>query len=328
MTGGARFDLRRLETLLEVARTGNFAAAAEALHFTPSAVSQQMKALESSTGVVLFERSARGVELTPAGLALRDHAEAVFARLAEAEIELDAIGGVADGRLRFGSFSSATGTFAGRAFRMFAERFPETSASFVDGEPFELLEAIGAGKLDLAVIFELDEWPARADYQGVSASANTPLDCVPLFDDPYLLILRQDHPLATRESITLEETVDETILVAPPWHRDLERAYGAAGLQPKLDYSCRGTGFEALQTLTSAGHGLTLMPRMALGWLREDLTARPFEGAPVRHVYMAAASGHRSSTARAMIEIIISMTVGLDLNDVTSPEIASSPFFG
>lgn len=318
------FDVRRLETLLEVARAGSFAGAAEALHFTPSAVSQQMSALERATGLLLFERSARGVELTPAGVALRGHAEAVVARLTEAEVELEAIGGVTENRLRFGSFSSATGTFAGRALRSFAKRYPEVEISFIDGEPFETLEAIGDNELDLAVIFELDEWPARLDYRGVSATADFPVESVPLFDDPFLLVLREDHPLAASEMITFEETGDEPILVAPPWHRDLEKACNVTGLQPKLDFSCRGTGFEALQSLVSAGHGLTLMPRLALGWLRDDLTARRLEMAPVRHVRAAApARGHRSPVVQAMIEILVSMTEALSMDGATSAERSS-----
>jgi len=319
VSGGGRFDVRRLKTLLEVARTGSFAGAAEALHFTPSAVSQQMSALERTTQVLLFERSARGVKLTQAGLALRDHAEAVVARLAEAEVELDAIGGLTDNRLRFGSFSSATGAFAGKAFRIFAEHRPEADIRFIDGEPFETLAAIGNNELDLAVIFELDEWPARVDYRGLSATSDFPVESVPLFDDPYLLVLREDHPLAEREMITLEETCAESLLVAAPWHRDLEHACRAAGVEPKLDFSCRGTGFEAMQSLVSAGLGLTLMPRLALGWLRDDLTARHLEGAPVRRVKtVAAANGHRSSAAQAMVEILVSLTAALGMSDAGS----------
>ncbi len=128
-------DVRRLETLLEVARTGSFAAAAESLSFTPSAVSQQMCALERATKVVLFSRAARGVTLTEAGRSLRLHAEAVTRRLAEAEAELEVIRGVSDARLRFGSFSSATGAFAAEAYRIFRERCPEAEVCFSDGAP-------------------------------------------------------------------------------------------------------------------------------------------------------------------------------------------------
>ncbi len=320
------FDVRRLETLLEVARTGSFAAAADALHFTPSAVSQQMGALERATGVLLFARNARGVELTQAGAALRDHAEAIVARLAEAEVEMEAIGGAADSRLRFGSFSSATGAFAGRAFQIFAERHPKADVRFVDGEPFETLAAIGDNALDLAVIFELDQWPARVNYRGLSVTSDFPMETVPLFDDPYHLVLPGDHPLAAEETITLEDVAGETILAAPPWHRDLEKACRLGEVEPKLDFSCRGTGFEALQSFVSAGLGVTLMPRLALGWLREDLTARRLEGAPVRHVKIVApVRSQRSSVVQAMTEILVSLTEALGMSNAASSAVSWDP---
>lgn len=327
VTGRAMFDLRRLETLLVVARTGSFAGAADALHFTPSAVSQQMSTLERATGVKLFERSARGIELTQAGLALREHADVVLARLATAAVELEAIGGEASGRLRFGSFSSATGAFTARAFRLFAERFPDAETGFFDGEPFESLEAIAADELDLAVVFELDGWPAGSDYKGTNVVPEFRTNSVPLFDDPYLLILREKHPLAASETIALEQIGEEPLLVAAPWHRDLERAFRDAGLEPKFDPSCRGTGFEALQSLVSTGHGLTLMPRLALGWLRDGLTARPLEDAPVRHVKAVAPMGGGLPMVTAMVEILLEMTATLGLGGSASPTTADEGSF-
>src|SRR3954462_68119 len=84
-------DVRRMKVLREVAVHGSFSAAAEALSFTQSAVSQQIAALERETGTVLVERSARGVRLTDAGRALVRHTDAILARLTEAESELEAI---------------------------------------------------------------------------------------------------------------------------------------------------------------------------------------------------------------------------------------------
>lgn len=308
MIGNGMLDIRRLETLLAVARTGSFASAAESLLYTPSAVSQQMATLERATRVILFERRARGVELTPAGRALHEHAQAVIARLTEAEAEMDAIGGLADTRLRFGSFSSATGAFAGEAFRIFAERYPDADVCLTDGEPFEILAELSENILDLAVIFELDEWPVRVDYRGISASPERKVEFSPLFDDPYLLVLPSDHPLATEETITFEQLGNEPILVCHPWQRDFEKVCREAGFEPKLDPSCRGTGFEALQSLVLARRGLTLMPRLALGWLRDGLTARPLERAPVRRVQTAApARAYRSSACVAMLEILVDL---------------------
>lgn len=320
--GNGMLDLRRLEMLLEVARTGSFAGAAESLSFTPSAVSQQMCALERAAGMILFERSARGVRLTAAARTLRDHAQDVVTRLADAYAELDGMSEHNDTRLRFGSFSSATGSFTADAFCMFGARYPDSELSFSDGEPYETLAQLAGNELDLAVIFQLDEWPTEVDYRGVAACRELELECVPLFDDPYLLVLPADHELALHETIALGQLGDVPILAAAPWHRDLEKVCSDAGHRPVLDFSCRATGFEALQALVAAGRGVSLMPRLALGWLRRDLVARPIAGAPVRHVQAATqATKNRSSASQAMLEILIALTAsrGLSSNNRAHP---------
>ncbi|CAN5543667.1 LysR family transcriptional regulator [soil metagenome] len=314
-------DLRRLEMLLEVARTGSFAGAAESLSFTPSAVSQQMGALERAAGMTLFERSARGVRLTPAARTLRDHAQDVVTRLADAYAELDAMSEHNDTRLRFGSFSSATGAFAADAFCIFAGRYPDSVLSFSDGEPYETLAQLARNELDLTVIFQLDGWRTELDYRGVVACGELELECVHLFDDPYLLIMPSDHDLAVAGTIDLGDVGDVPILAAAPWHRDLEKACTEAGHRPRLDFSCRATGFEALQALVAAGRGVSLMPRLALGWLRQDLVARPIAGAPVRHVQAATqATRSRSSASQAMLEILIALTASRGLSTPTRVE--------
>src|SRR3954471_2051535 len=93
-------DVRRMRVLREVAQRGSFSAAAESLAYTQSAVSQQIAALEREAGTRLVERHARGVRLTDAGPALVEHADAILARLADAEAELEAIAGLRGGRLR------------------------------------------------------------------------------------------------------------------------------------------------------------------------------------------------------------------------------------
>src|SRR4051794_41362968 len=101
-------DVKRLRVLREVAALGSFSGAAEALAYTQSAVSQQVAALERETGARLLERTPRGVRPTEAGAALVRHADAVLARLAEAEAELEAIAGLRSGRVKLGSFASAS----------------------------------------------------------------------------------------------------------------------------------------------------------------------------------------------------------------------------
>src|SRR5436190_15625116 len=128
-------DVKRLRVLREVAARGSFSGAAESLSFTQSAISQQVAALERETGTRLVERSARGVRLTDAGRALVAHAEAILARIDDAEQELAAIAGLRGGRLRLASFQSAGATLVPHAVAAFHERHPDVELGMVEAEP-------------------------------------------------------------------------------------------------------------------------------------------------------------------------------------------------
>ena len=147
-------DVRRMRVLREVAVRGSFSAAAEALSFTQSAVSQQIAALEREAGTTLVQRSARGVRLTEAGEAVVRHAEAIMARLAEAEAELEAIAGLRGGRLRMASFESAGSTLMPLAIAAFRERHPAVELSMSLSEPEDCIPQLRSGELDLAIVFE------------------------------------------------------------------------------------------------------------------------------------------------------------------------------
>src|ERR687884_536259 len=131
-------DVRRLRVLREVAQRGSFSAAAEALSFTQSAVSQQVAALERETATKLLERGPRGVRLTDAGRALVEHADVILARIEDAEQELAAIAGLRGGRLRIATFQSAGTTLVPRALGEFHRRHPEVELTVTQEE----LEAV------------------------------------------------------------------------------------------------------------------------------------------------------------------------------------------
>src|SRR4051794_15914980 len=103
-------DVKRMRVLREVAARGSFSAAADSLSYTQSAISQQIAALEREAGTRLVERTPRGVRLTDAGRVVVGHADAILARLADAEAELEAIAGLRGGRVRLASFPSAGAT--------------------------------------------------------------------------------------------------------------------------------------------------------------------------------------------------------------------------
>src|SRR5690242_3511271 len=113
-------ELRRLRLLHELHARGTIAAVADALQFTPAAVSQQLAVLEREAGVPLLERAGRGVRLTDAALVLVGHARALLERAEQAEAELAASAGRLAGRARIGAFQSVSMAIATPAMRELA----------------------------------------------------------------------------------------------------------------------------------------------------------------------------------------------------------------
>src|SRR5262245_30938323 len=197
-------DVRRMRVLREVAVQGSFSAAAEALSFTQSAVSQQIAALERETGTVLVQRNARGVRLTEAGEALVRHADAVLDRLAEAEAELEAIAGLRGGRLRMASFESGAATLMPMAFALFAQQHPGVELSMTLGEPEEMEPKLRTGEVDVVIGFG-----ARLDHEdGIERRA--------LIEDPMFLVLPRHHPLVNKRNLRLGDLADEAWIGGRP----------------------------------------------------------------------------------------------------------------
>ncbi len=139
-------DLRRLRLLRELNQRGTIAAVAEALQYTPSAVSQQLSTLEREAGLRLLERSGRGVRLTDPALALVHHADALLERAALAEADLAAAAGTVTGRARIAGFQSVMINLAIPAMRALARDAPRLRCELVEAEPEESHSRPGAGR--------------------------------------------------------------------------------------------------------------------------------------------------------------------------------------
>ncbi|MEJ7786129.1 MAG: LysR family transcriptional regulator [Solirubrobacteraceae bacterium] len=307
----AMLDLKRLAVLREVGARGSLAAAAKALSYTPSAVSQQMTALSRDIGVALFERTPRGMRLTDSAHALIAHCETVFDRLAQAQAELEAIAGGVGGRLRLGSFPTATVAFTAAAIGRFRRLHPGVDLRFADGEPYESVVRLTERELDIAVIFEFDHWTAATDYDGASVCADRDIECVELFDDPFHVVMPSDHLLAGRKQVELRDLCDERVIGAPsacsPWGADFQRLCNAAGFQPAFESCYRTADFAALQAIVATGRGITLVPALALSAAHPGTVVRPLRGGGlVRHVRLATLAGvAHSPVIRAMVEVLL-----------------------
>ena len=150
----ALLDLRKLRLLRELADRGTIAAVAQALDYTPSAVSQQLSALEREVGAPLLEKAGRRLRLTDAGLALVEHAAALLARAEQAEAELERLQGELRGTVRMAAFQTAALAFLADLLRRVAERHPGLRVEYVEDEPENALPALALGELDLVVAEE------------------------------------------------------------------------------------------------------------------------------------------------------------------------------
>src|SRR5215218_8637973 len=177
-------DPRRLRVLGEVASRGSFSAAAAALSFTQSAVSQQVAALERETGTRLIERGVRPVRLADAGRALMAHAEAVLAHLDEAEQELGELAGLRRGRLRLAGFPTAVETLVPRAVARFHQRHPDVDLTVLDDHGQGLVPRLARWELDLALVYEHEALP----------EPDVELERTHLLDDPFDLAVPDGHP--------------------------------------------------------------------------------------------------------------------------------------
>src|SRR5215831_15185022 len=156
-------DVRRLRLLLELAHRGTIAAVAEALAYTPSAVSQQLAALEREAGVPLLERTGRRVALTPAGVVLAGYAESVLAVLEEASAAVAATRDSLAGPLRIGAFPSAARVILPPALVALGRKHPGLELMVTELDPVDVPDALHSGALDVALTFVYDYVPATPD---------------------------------------------------------------------------------------------------------------------------------------------------------------------
>jgi DNA-binding transcriptional LysR family regulator len=291
-------NVNRLRILIEVAGRGSFSAAADALSYTQSAVSQQIAALEAETGVTLLERLPRGVRLTPAGQVLLSYAEGIIARLHAAEAEMAAIAGLRGGQLRMASFPTAGATLMPLAIAIFRAQHPEVELSLAEGEPEEIAPRLSAGEFDIALLFE---------FEGTSQSLGPDLSRLALFEDPMFLALPADHALAHRRTLRLENLRAEAWIqtsASSPCARHVVRSCHAAGFEPIVSFE--SDDYQTVQGLVAAGVGVALIPKLALAGAREDIAIRALSPAsPVRDVVAATPDGTRLTAAAAAMRQIL-----------------------
>jgi DNA-binding transcriptional LysR family regulator len=301
-------DLRRLRLLYELNERGTIAAVANALQFTPSAVSQQLAVLEREAGVKLLEPAGRGVRLTDAALVLVRHAAALLDRARVAEAELAAAAGEVAGRARIAAFQSVALRLAAPVMRALATEAPGLRCELVESEPEESLPALALGDFDLVLA---DEW----QHQPLSRPAG--VDRHDLHRDAVHLVLPQDHPVANRHphAVPLAELADAAWATG---HR-------GTGWEEMTDRTCRQLGgFDPdvrhrtndsilSLTLVALGQAVTLLPDFVAPEAHSGVTVRSIaEGSVHRTIFAATrTTDARRPAVRALLGAVRLRAAGL-----------------
>lgn len=262
-------DLDAVISLRAVATQGSVAAAATALGYTPSAVSQQVKRLERDTGVALLERVGRGVVLTEAGTRLVVASTPILADVERlrADLQLSAAEGGVVGEIRIAAFSTVVRGLITPVLAELAERHPDLRLPLRESEPWETIALVASGQRDLGIVHR---------WGGVALAMPDHLVATPLFTDVADIVMHRDHPLADRDVLHPADLAAEPFVAtfeATICRQWLRRLFDGVPNAPRVVHE--SMEFQNHLELARAGLAVALVPRLGRGDLGTDLVAVP-----------------------------------------------------
>ena len=248
-------DPRRLVIFNRVVTKGSIGAAARELGWTQPAVSQHIAALEKDTGMQLVVRGSGGVTPTEAGARLAVHAAAITQNLEAAETEMNDLAALKKGLVRCAAFPSAAAMLLPPTLARMDKDYPGIELGLTECEPPEALEGVRGNNFDVAMIFRYAQTPA---------DENDSLEWTPILADPVRLILPRDHPLASRDDISMRDLKNEAwVAGCDRCSANLRHHAQVAGFTPNIRY-CTDDSTVA-QRLVGHGTGVVaLLPEIAL----------------------------------------------------------------
>ncbi|MER5399107.1 LysR family transcriptional regulator [Streptomyces sp. NPDC002599] len=290
-------NLERLRTLDALARHGSVSGAAEGLHVTTSAVSQQMSKLEREVGQRLLAKNGRGVRLTDAGRLLAEHAARILSQVELAQSDLEAQRGQVAGELRLSAFpTAARGLFPAALAELRAEH-PALRVRSSELEPEAGVAGVVRGDLDLAVVLDWYNKPMPLPDGLVKAS---------LLDDPADVAMPAGHRLAGRDEVDLGDFADDEWIT---WaegefcHEWLMFTLRSQGVEPRIGHRAGETHTQL--GLVAAGLGVCVAPLLGRRPMPEGVVTVPVRQRVRRHVYVVwRADADRRPSIRAAVDAL------------------------
>lgn len=295
-------DLRRLQLLREFSARGTIVATANALGYTPSAVSQQLATLERETGVALLDRSPRGAELTDAGRLLVTQGEEILALVEATESILAEQSDVALGTVTVTAFPTAAVAFA-PLLAPPLRRHSEMQLVLRQTLLASGTQKVQTREVDIALI---DDWTS----QHPGRTSDSSLRHVHLLKDPLVLAVPENHRLADpSQPVVLEQLLGESWVVAPEGERSrhgTDRLMAEVGGLPSATWEFEGLG--TILSLVSSGIGIAAVPALAIVSAPAGLVCRSLPApTPERHVYAVLRTG---TLRRPAVQVTLSALRG------------------
>ncbi|GHF75291.1 LysR family transcriptional regulator [Streptomyces mashuensis] len=290
-------NLERLRTLSAVARHGSVSGAADGLHVTTSAVSQQLAKLERETGQQLLAKNGRGVRLTDAGRLLADHASRILSQVEVAQADLEAQRGQAVGELLMGAFPTAARGLFPAALAGLRTAHPQLRARLQEMEQDEAVPRVVHGDIDLAVVLDWYNKPLPVPAELVKA---------PILDDPVDVAVPAGHPLAGRAKVNLADFADDEWISWPKGefcHDWLMLTLRGKSVEPRIAHTAEE--HQTQLALVAAGLGVAVAPRLGRGPVPDGVRVLPVEHTMCRHVFAIwRADADRRPSIRAAVDAL------------------------
>jgi len=264
-------NLHQLELFVAVADHGSFTRAAEALHISQPSVSARIRDLEKSLGQPLFEQVGRRIYLTDAGQELKEHAEAIILRVAEARRALDEIEGLHRGALRVVATTTVGSYILPRVMGRFRRVYPGISLALDVTNWSRAVELLRHHRMDLAVLGPTDEMEDMVVQDFVK--------------NELVVAAAPTHPLAGRRDIPFAELATYPLLVrehGSGTRSDTERLFADHGVELIVAMELRHS--TAIKQGVAAGLGVSLLSKQAMGLELSNgsLVALDVVGLPLR----------------------------------------------
>ncbi|MFF3541690.1 LysR family transcriptional regulator [Streptomyces platensis] len=278
----------RLQTLRVLHQRGTVTATAEALHLTPSTVSQQLRQLSARLGLELLEPAGRNVRLTPAALALVEHADALFVRWEEARADLAGYADGVAGRLRITGVATAIAGVIAPAVARLRGELPRLAVEIGEDPGENRFELLLAGRADIAVVIPAPGGPPPASRlrpsREMPPSDDARFTQLPVLEEPQDLLVPAGHRFAGRvaQGVTLAEAAGESWIRAgdpADQHQLLLTACATAGFTPRVRHDA--VDWYAVAALVAHGFGICLIPRLAPVPERCPVVRVPLRGEPL-----------------------------------------------